>query len=221
MNEMLLETVEVGPEDSCDAAVIWLHGLGASGHDFEPIVPLLNLPDVRFVFPHARSRPVTINMGYVMPAWYDILSMTRSSNRESAEDIRVSAKEICRLIERENSRGVPTNRIVLAGFSQGGAMALHVGQRYPESLAGMMILSAYLVLEETIDGEMSEENLNTPSLFCHGINDAMVPYDSGKAAYEYTAQKNTQVHWKEYPMGHEVCIEEIEDIRDWLHGVLS
>jgi phospholipase/carboxylesterase len=221
MNENILPTVEVGPTGPCSAVVIWLHGLGASGHDFEPIVPLLNLPDVRFVFPHARARPVTINMGHVMPAWYDILSMEPSASRESAEDILESAQEVSALIERENARGVATDRIVLAGFSQGGAMALHVGHRYPEQLAGIMILSAYLVLEDTIEKEASVANAQTPSLFCHGTEDAMVPFKGGQHAFEHTALTNKHVIWQEYPMGHEVCIEEIEDIRDWLHELLS
>ena len=132
-----------------------------------------------------------------------------------------SAREVSALIERENGRGVPTDRIVLAGFSQGGAMALHVGRRYPEQLAGMMILSAYLVLEDTIEKEASGANAQTPSLFCHGTLDAMVPFKGGQHAFEHTALTNKHVVWQEYPMGHEVCIEEIEDIGAWLHELLS
>jgi len=145
----LLETIEIETGSQPDAAVIWLHGLGADGHDFEPIVPLLGLPEVRFVFPNAPARPVTINGGMVMPAWYDILALGGPGPGERAPDVRQSARLIEALLEREEQRGVASSHIVLAGFSQGAAMALHVGTRYPRPLLGIMVLSGYQVLAET------------------------------------------------------------------------
>lgn len=213
----LLDRVVVGPPtEKARGVVVWLHGLGADGHDFEPIVPMLRLPDVRFVFPHAPRRPVTINMGFVMPAWYDILSLEPSDTRESEPDIRASADQVVALLEDERQRGASPERIVLAGFSQGGAVALHVGDRYPQTLAGIMVLSAYHLLRDTYDAERSEANLATPMLFCHGQHDPLVPMARGQQARDDHQSERRPLEWHDYPMQHEVCPPEIEQVAGWL-----
>ena len=213
-----LETVEVGPADA-SAAVVWLHGLGASGHDFEPIVPMLGLPQVRFVFPHAPTRPVTLNMGFVMHAWYDI-RIGDVGFREPEEDVRASAELVEALIAREEARGVPSSSIVLAGFSQGGAMALHVGTRLPRPLAGIMVLSAYHLLPDRYPAERSDANLSTSMLFCHGRHDPLVPMQRGRTAYDAVSPGHPAA-WHDFDMQHEVCPDEIAVIRDWLHQRLG
>jgi len=176
MADYELELVVVDATEEHTSTVIWLHGLGASGDDFEPIVPMMEMPHTRFVFPHAPILPVTINMGMRMPAWYDILTLEWDSEaREDERTIRNSAELVVELLEAEHARGIPYDRIVLAGFSQGGALALHVGTRYPHTLAGIMILSAYEVLSETYDNEAHDANSETAMLFCHGVYDPMVP----------------------------------------------
>nr|WP_217910055.1 alpha/beta fold hydrolase [Pseudenhygromyxa sp. WMMC2535] len=220
----MLDAIEIGPEgNQAAAAVIWLHGLGADGHDFEPIPPLLDLPEVRFVLPHAGYRPVTINGGFVMRAWYDILGLDFTGVRESEPDILASAAQVGALIQRERERGVPSERIALVGFSQGGAMALHVGLRWPERLAGVAVLSAYLLLGERVAKERSSANALTPMLFCHGREDPTVPVWLGKAAHDQVAALDPQrpIAWHDYAMPHAVCPEEIAEIRTWLHRVLA
>ena len=214
----LLECIEIGPSQWATASVIWLHGLGADGHDFEPIPPLLGLPHVRFVLPHAEHRPVTINGRFVMRAWYDILSLDFSGVRESEADIRRSQAQIEALIRRENQRGIASERIVLIGFSQGGAMALHVGLRWPERLAGVVVLSAYLLMAERTRDERSPANATTPMLVCHGTQDPIVPVWLGKAAYEQIAALDPErpMHWYDYPMPHAVCPEELAEIARFL-----
>jgi phospholipase/carboxylesterase len=217
----LLESIEVGPPGGqATASVIWLHGLGADGHDFEPIPPLLGLPHVRFILPHARTRPVTINNRFVMRAWYDILKLDFTGIRESEPDIRASQAEIEALIRRENQRGIPSERIVLVGFSQGGAMALHTGLRWTQTLAGIVVLSAYLVLGDRVAEETDPANANTPLLVCHGSEDPVVPIWLGKAAYEQIAALSPErpTQWFDYPMGHAVCPEELAEIARFLHG---
>lgn len=210
-----LPCLEIGPPDAT-ASVVWLHGLGASGDDFEPIVPHLRLPHVRFVFPHAPARPVTINGGYVMPSWYDIRHLDFvGEGRESEDDIRASGAQVAALIEREAARGVPPERTVLAGFSQGGALALHVGHRYPATLAGILVLSGYLVRPGAL-AEGHAANADTPLLFGHGRFDDVVPHFAGRLAFEAFARPGRDARWKDYPMGHEVCPEEIGDIAFWL-----
>ena len=212
----LLPCVEIGPEGAAvDGAVIWMHGLGASGHDFEDVVPLLRRPRTRFVFPHAPRRAVTINMGLIMPAWYDIRSLGGPRD-EDERGIRDSQRLIEALVAREIQRGVPAARLVLAGFSQGGAMALHVGLRYPEKLAGIMVLSAYEVLPETRAAEASPANHDTPALVCHGTYDPMVPLLGGQAACEALEANGRAVVWHEFPMEHQLCLEEIEVVARWL-----
>jgi len=214
-----LSCVEVEPAAEARGSVIWLHGLGADGHDFEPIVPLLGLPDVRFVFPNAPARPVTINGGMVMPAWYDILSLGGPGAGERTEDVRRSARLIEALVQREERRGVPSTRIVLAGFSQGAAMALFVGARYPRPLLGIMVLSGYEVLAETREAEASGANRTTPILSCHGTLDPLVAVGRGRQAYRTYASPQRPAEWREFPIGHEVSPEEIGVIRDWLRGL--
>jgi phospholipase/carboxylesterase len=194
---------------------VWLHGLGADGHDFEPVIPLLRRPDLRVTLPHAPGRPVTINMGLVMPAWYDIRSLERGPNRESADDIETSARQIAAFLDQEIQRGVPSERLVLAGFSQGAAMALHVGLRYPEKLAGIISLSGYLVLEDRIAAEASASNCDTPIFMGHGSRDPVVPLQGGQAAHDLLAP-GREVTWADYPMEHEVCPAEIEAVAKWL-----
>jgi phospholipase/carboxylesterase len=214
----LLPCVEVEARTPASASVIWMHGLGADGHDFESIVPHLRLPHVRFVFPNAPAIPVTINGGYVMPAWYDIRSLELGhggKDREDPAQIRRSAAAIEALIAREVARGVPSERIVIAGFSQGGAMALYVAQRHAAPLAGFMVLSAYEVLSAHRD-EHSEANARTPALFCHGRNDQMVPLFAGQAACESARRDDRDVRWYDFPIGHEVSMPEIQTIAGWL-----
>jgi phospholipase/carboxylesterase len=198
--------------------VVWLHGLGADGHDFEPIVPYLGLEPslgVRFVFPHAPRRPVTINMGMVMPAWYDIRGPELRRDQDEA-GIRTSAEQVRALVAREVERGVPSKRIVLAGFSQGGAMALYVALRHPEALAGVLALSTYLVLDSTLDEEAAAANRTIPLFQAHGTADPLVGLERGEAARDRLRALGYGVEWKSYPMGHELCPDEIRDVGAWL-----
>jgi phospholipase/carboxylesterase len=210
----------VGPARS---SVIWLHGLGADGNDFVPIVPALGLDErlpVRFVFPHAPKIPVSINMGFVMPAWYDIGDIDLEKRHDQA-GVRRSAAAVTRLIERENARGVPTSRIVLAGFSQGGAIALFTGVRHPEKLAGIIGLSTYMVLGDSLGAEASPANRDTPILMCHGTQDAMVGISRGRKSAEALAAAGYRVAWHEYRMQHEVVLEEIRVVGEFLTAVLG
>lgn len=212
-----LPAVEVATAESPSAAVIWLHGLGADGHDFEPLVPELGLSDhaIRFVFPHAPRQPVSLNGGMVMPSWYDIHGLA-STTREDEQSIRAMAPAIEKLIQREADRGIPSERIVLAGFSQGGALALHVGLRYPERLAGIMGLSTYLPLRTQAAAERSTANADTPILMAHGQHDPVLDYSLGAVSRDFLMRLNYFVEWREYPMPHAVCPEEIDDVREWL-----
>ena len=217
---MTLPAVILEPGGTPDSAVLWLHGLGASGHDFVPIVPHLSRPNTRFVFPHAPERPVTINGGYVMPAWYDITRMDPGPGREPESDIQTAHAQVVAWLRRLEEEGIPPERTVLAGFSQGGAMALHTGHRYDRRLAGIMVLSAYLLLEDsvTMDGHLA--NADTPLLFCHGTMDDVVPVARGRAAHDAFAGGPRPVEWATYPMGHQVVMEEIERIGTWLRARL-
>jgi phospholipase/carboxylesterase len=218
-----LPCVEVDPAGETRASVIWLHGLGADGHDFEGALPWLRLPadhGIRFVFPHAPSIPVTLNQGMVMPAWYDILEIDLA-RRHDRDGILQSREAVRMLISREVERGVPTSSIVLAGFSQGGAVALDTGLRLEESLAGIMALSTYLVLEDEVEGERSTANAQVPILQAHGTHDPMVPVTRGQAARDQLTSMGYAVHWQEYPMQHEVCPDELVLIGEWLQKVLG
>jgi len=224
VSEDLLEAleVEIGPASGGipDASIIWLHGLGADGHDFEPIVPELPMPAglrARFVFPHAPVQAVTINYGHVMPAWYDVYGDTR----QDADGIRASQGRIEALIARERERGVVTRRIVLAGFSQGGAIALQTGLRHPERLAGILALSTYLPLAETVAAEAHPTNREVPIFMAHGAEDPVIPLQRAAISRDQLRKLGYQVEWHEYPMPHAVCPEEIADVGAWLGRVLA
>ena len=218
----LLPCVEVEPPRPARAAVLFLHGLGADGHDFEPIVPALatDLLDVRFVFPHAPRRPVTLNMGMLMPAWYDIRQTDLRREHDEA-GIEETTRQVRSLLAREVARGIPPERIVLGGFSQGGAMALHVGLRHPARLAGLLCLSTYLLLDDRVEAERSDGNRETPIFLAHGSGDPMVPIERGLAARNHLQSLGYSVTWKTYPMGHQVHPEEIRDIGRWLQERLG
>jgi len=219
----LLDAVEIETAPTPTASIVWMHGLGADGHDFVDVVPELHLParpGVRFVFPHAPMRPVTINGGYVMRAWYDIRA-DGGVRREDAGGVRASQKAIEALIQREKARGVPAASIVLAGFSQGGAMALHTGLRHAERLAGVMALSCSLPLADTVAAEGAPANRDVPIFMAHGTHDPMIPMARARRAYETLMGLGYRVEWHEYPMPHSVCAEEIVDIAAWLGKVFA
>lgn len=218
----LLDCVEhqTGPQPT--HSVIWLHGLGADGHDFAPIVPELRLPAslaIRFVFPHATIQPVTINGGMAMRSWYDILT-PNLVKREDEAGIRASEQAIHALIARENARGVPSSRIVLAGFSQGCAMTLHTGIRFKEKLAGLMGLSGYLPLIDMAAQERHSANAATPIFLAHGTHDPVVTLERAEASRAKLLDLGYQVQWHTYPMPHSVCAQEIDDISKFLQSVL-
>lgn len=218
-----LPAVELATGENPTHAVVWLHGLGADGNDFAPFVTEIDhqgLPPTRFVFPHAPTRPVTINGGYVMRAWYDILSLDFSARREDAESIRESASLVSALLRREEERGVPPSNIVLAGFSQGGAMALHVGLRHPQRLAGLLALSTYLPLGDTVGGEIHSTNRDVPIFQAHGLADDVIPCRIGKQSADWLAGHGLPVEWHEYPTGHNVTLAELRDVERWLQKVL-
>lgn len=218
--EPLLPAVELEPEGPARHAVIWLHGLGADGHDFPPIVPELGLDPalaIRWVFPHAPAIPVTLNGGMVMPAWYDIRAGDLRK-RHDETGIRLSAERVARRIEHEEERGVPASRIVLAGFSQGGALAAHVALRWRARLAGLVCLSTYLVLEETLAAEQSPANADLPVFQAHGTLDPMVPLERGVAARDALQELGHPLEWHDYAMGHQVCLEELEDLGAWFRA---
>lgn len=215
--------VTLEPSAAATAAVIWLHGLGADGYDFVPIVQELRLPQampVRFVFPHARPRPVTINNGFVMRAWYDIVSIGRDGG-EDAAGIRESEQVVRALVAEQIARGIPAQRIVMAGFSQGGAIALQTALRHPDTLAGVMALSTYLPLRASVAQEVSAANRATPILMCHGMQDGIVPVQLGELSRDQLASLGYRIEWRTYPMEHSVCMEEVNDISAWLQTVLK
>jgi phospholipase/carboxylesterase len=210
--------VVLEPAAPATAAVIWLHGLGADGHDFVPIVPELELPgslSIRFVFPHAPVRPVTVNNGTRMRAWYDILALSGAARQDEA-GIRQSAALLYDCIARERERGIATRSIVIAGFSQGGAIALHGALRYPERLAGIMALSTYLPLADRLGDEASAANRDLPILMCHGTADPVLPVQMGEMSRDRLLAAGYPVEWKAYPMQHQVSLPEIADISAWL-----
>lgn len=217
----LLPAVIIDPKDA-EYSVIWLHGLGADGHDFEPIVAELDFPGkakTRFVFPHAPSQPVTVNNGYVMPAWYDIIDLEKDT-AEDEEGIRASQRQIIALVEHENSLGITSEHIVLAGFSQGGAIALQTALRYKEPLAGLLALSTYLPLHDSLEKEASSSNRHIPLLMAHGEVDPVVPFELAKLSKRRLLDAGYSIEWKTYPMQHSVCPQEITDIGQWLGKVL-
>ena len=218
----LLECVELQTGPTPTASVVWLHGLGADGHDFPPIVPELRLPaalPMRFVFPHAPMRAVTVNMGMVMRAWYDI-RIEGNARMPDADDLRQSEAQVRALIQRERARGMPAARIVLAGFSQGGALTLHTGVRYPERLAGLIALSCSLPLAEAVPAEMAPSGRGMSVFAAHGSHDDLVPAARGRQARDVLAGLGYAVTWKEYPIPHSVSMEEIADVSAWLQAAL-
>jgi phospholipase/carboxylesterase len=218
----LLEAVEIETGRNPTGTVIWLHGLGADGHDFAPIVPQLVGPEerpLRFVFPHAPVRPVTVNGGMAMRAWYDILGFNRGVPHDEV-GVRAADSEVGALIRRENQRGIPSSHIVLGGFSQGGAISLFSGPRYPEKLAGIMGLSCYLLLEDLLPAERTRVNYQTPIFLAHGNQDPVVEVRRGTEARQLLEAGGYPVEWHAYPMPHSVCPQEIVDIAAWLRKVL-
>lgn len=214
--EVILE-----PASPASASVIVLHGLGADGFDFVPIVGELKLDlPIRFIFPHASTRPVTVNNGYVMRAWYDIVALGGSAKEDDA-GIRESARRVDTYIAREKDAGIAANRIVVAGFSQGGAIALHAGLRYPERLGGILALSTYLPLRNTVAAEAATANRDVPILMCHGTYDGIVPAAMGVASRDTLLKLGHQVEWRTYPIEHSVSAAEIVDISRWLQARLT
>lgn len=212
--------IEIGVAPN--ASVIWLHGLGADGHDFESIIPELRLPSaaaLRFVFPHAPYRPVTVNGGHVMRAWYDIAATERGFT-QNAEHLRESEKILRDLIENEVRRGIPYERLVLAGFSQGGAIALHTGLRYPQSLAGVLSLSAPVPLAEALMAEVHPANVTAPLFLAHGTDDHMIPYAVAQQVHRLMQTRGLNVEWHTYVTGHSLVPDEIRDIARWLGRVI-
>lgn len=209
-----LSYVDVAAPGPVKAAVIWLHGLGDSGHGFAPIVPELRLPaghGIRFLFPHAPERPVTINNGFVMRAWYDLKTMDLQ-NRADEEGVRQSAAQVQTLIDKVIASGVPAEKILLAGFSQGGVIALHLLPRLPYKIAGVMALSTYMGLPDKLKAEMNGVNKSTPVLVAHGTMDDVVPLSAGKAAFDALKYAGFQVSWLDYRMAHSVCAQEVADL---------
>ncbi len=220
MSEFDSIIIETQPDP--DSAVIWLHGLGADGNDFVPIIEQLQLPSqmaIRFIFPHAPVRPITINQGYQMPGWYDISSLS-IVDQEDESGIKESSAILKQLCEEQEAEGISSSNIIVAGFSQGGAIALHCGCRYPRPLAGIMALSAYVPLPDTLADEISDNAIETPVFMAHGRQDDVVAYEYGMQGKELLDENNIDVHWHEYDMGHAVCGEEIQHIRQWLMDVL-
>jgi phospholipase/carboxylesterase len=218
----MLQTIEVETAPKPNAAVIWLHGLGADGHDFEPIVPELvprGTKNWRFVFPNAPIRPVTINGGMPMRAWYDIMGLDRKV-AEDASGFKETDLAIRELIAREVSRGIPTERVVLAGFSQGGAVSLYTVPRLGQTLAGVIALSCYLPRETTLAAERTPANDSTPIFMAHGQADPMIPILLGLKSRDFLLKAGYPVEWHDYPMAHSVCPAEIADIRNFLSRVL-
>lgn len=219
----LLEHIEVETAPNPQVAIVWMHGLGADGNDFVPLVrelDLSGLPGIRFVFPHANTMPVTINGGYVMRAWYDI-SNADLARREDEAGLRASQAQVEALVAREKARGIPASRIVLAGFSQGCAMALQTGLRHPETLAGLLCLSGYLPLASKLPAERSAASLATPVFMAHGRADNVVPFARAEQSRDLLASMGYQVEWHDYMMQHSLCLEEVQDISGWLRKVLA
>lgn len=216
------DAVRIEPKNSPTASVIWLHGLGADGHDFVPVVPELNLKnsgEVRFVFPHAPQRPVTINGGAVMRAWYDVVEADLERSPDES-GVRASEQILKEYIESEVSKGISIQRIILAGFSQGGAIALHTALRYPQPLAGVLALSTYLPLHQELTQEAHSANRSTSIFMAHGSSDPMITLGQAENSRDFLRSLGYSIEWHTYPMPHAVIREEIRDIGDWFHRLL-
>ena len=219
----MLEAVIIEPAGTPQAVVIWLHGLGADGYDFEPIVPELALPDdaaIKFIFPHAPKIPVTVNDGYVMRAWYDIAA-TDLGEQQDVEGIKRSQEQLNSLIEAEIAQGIPADKIVLAGFSQGGAIILQAGLRYSQRLAGIMVLSSYVPLKETLAAEKHSANQDVPIFYAHGEDDDIIPISFAKQSRDILLAQGYKVEWSSYSMPHSVVPDEIDAIGVWLRKILE
>ncbi|BAP55429.1 phospholipase/carboxylesterase [Thioploca ingrica] len=220
---MKTDAIVINPPQPATASVIWLHGLGANGHDFEPIVP--ELPKditryTRFIFPHAPARPITINGGMIMPGWYDVFGMDLTVQQD-VQGIRESEQIVHHYLAQEIEQGISTQRIVLAGFSQGGAIVLHTGLRYPQPLAGIMALSTYLPLIDTVAQERHPANQPTPIFLAHGQQDPVIALLHAQRSRTYLEQLGYRVEWHDYPMAHQVNAAEISDISHWLQASLA
>ncbi|MBU6459818.1 MAG: alpha/beta hydrolase [Proteobacteria bacterium] len=216
-----LETHEINTDSSPRHSIIWMHGLGADGYDFAPIVPELALPaslSIRFIFPHAPFRSITLNQGMQMRAWYDVSGFDRDTH-EDRESIEQSAAQVGELIQKENERGVPSSHIILAGFSQGGAIALYTGLGYPEKLAGIMALSTYLPLRNNLIQHLTPANKWTSIFMAHGQNDPVIDIEFSKKSRDALKVANLPIQWEEYPMAHSVSKTEIDDISTWIQQV--
>ena len=220
---MTESSIEIETTETPTATVIWLHGLGADGNDFVPIVPELKLPDdlgIRFIFPNAPHQPVSCNGGYVMRSWYDIYSLN-DFDREDKNGLMQSQQTVEELIQNEIKRGIKPNRIILMGFSQGGAVVLHTGLRYSQRLAGICALSTYLPLRDDVMKEKHNANANIPIFMAHGLHDTVVRYEFGEKSCQLLQQLGYSINWSSYPMEHNVCAEEINDISTWIQQTLS
>lgn len=216
-----LERLIIDARGQANASVIWLHGLGADGHDFEPLVPELGLVErgVRFILPHAPQQPVTVNGGYVMRAWYDIRWPDLRRDADEA-GIRASVTAVHGLIQAEIAGGIAAERVILAGFSQGGAIVLHAGLTYPQRLGGILALSTYLALPEALTAELQETNRGIPIFMGHGREDPIAPFTLAQTSREYLSALDCPVAFHAYHMPHSVCLEEVADIRAWLEAIL-
>ncbi|EUJ09872.1 putative esterase [Methylophilaceae bacterium 11] len=215
----MLDYIKVSSQQHPTACVIWLHGLGADGYDFEPVVEMLNLPHIYFMLPHAPYKKITMNNGYEMRAWYDLFGLDKDSPQD-AVGIKASQTEIKALIAHANTLGIPTNRIALAGFSQGGAIALHTALRHTQTLAGVLALSTYLPLKHTLPAQKSIENQSIPIFMAHGIADEVIRIDTALSSRQQLQDAGYAVEWHEYPMAHSVNANEIADIRQFLLKIL-
>jgi phospholipase/carboxylesterase len=224
LNSALLDCIEVNPSGKPAATIIWLHGLGADGHDFEAIVPELRLPDslpVRFVFPHAPERAVTVNAGIIMRAWFDLIDLNLDANSADKEQFSESVEMLEALIENELRSGFASDRIVLAGFSQGGAIALHTGLHFPKRLAGILAMSMHWPTIRDRSAALSPANREVPIMMAHGQMDPLIPLARAIETRRELIRLGYAVSWHEYPIQHSVCAEEVADIRAWLLGVLT
>ncbi|MEM7401120.1 MAG: carboxylesterase [Pseudomonadota bacterium] len=215
---MSLKTIQIDTQEKPDCAVIWLHGLGASGHDFEPIVPELNLPNTlraRFIFPHAPIQAVSLNNGMQMPAWYDIYSLDMDSQEDETGIDKITV-EIHQLLQQQIDLGIEAKKIILAGFSQGGALTLHAGLSFPHTLAGLMGLSCYLPLREQIEGNIKIASRDIPIFLAHGSFDDVLPIAYAQLAKQILEKHNFKIDWHDYPCAHSLCAEEVRDIRNYL-----
>lgn len=223
VNDGFLDAELLEPQPPAEACVIWLHGLGASGDDFVPVVPHLKLPEscnIRFIFPHAPAMPVTCNGGYIMPAWYDILALTEIRDI-NVEHLRQSRQRINDIIDQQIAQGIPAERIVVIGFSQGGAVAYHTALSYPQKLAGLIALSTYLPEPDLLQNQDRSPNQTLPVRIAHGDFDDMVTERAARLAHDWCKQQGYDVEWKTYRMGHEVCVSEIRQIGSWITAMLG